>query len=83
MPLEALPPEAEAAAAVGGEHEEQGAVRAAFPLALAPAVCLERGLCAADRALALLYAPWVDGAESSRWPHRVEYAPYLPRPNPR
>jgi len=53
-------------------------LRITFPLKLNPADVDSVALAVPENLQVLLFAPWKVAAEASRWPHRVEYSPYLP-----
>eukprot|EP00928_Gymnodinium_smaydae_P060456 TRINITY_DN4412_c0_g1_i1.p1 TRINITY_DN4412_c0_g1~~TRINITY_DN4412_c0_g1_i1.p1 ORF type:complete len:2808 (+),score=473.56 TRINITY_DN4412_c0_g1_i1:1015-8424(+) len=60
---------------------QKDGIRAAFPLRVSEHACSRWGLGDPREASLLLFAPWRTSAEASYWPHRVEYAPYIPRAN--
>lgn len=60
---------------------EEARLRAPFPLDVSEFACERWGLSNTSLLVVGLFAPWKRG-EAAKWPHRIEYAPYIPRSNP-
>ncbi|CAE8587374.1 unnamed protein product, partial [Polarella glacialis] len=73
VPLEVVP-------AVTGQ--ERLRLRAPFPMSLGESSIDSLKISDPTNHVVLVFAPWNTAAEASRWPHRLEYSPYLPSANP-
>eukprot|EP00929_Paragymnodinium_shiwhaense_P035095 TRINITY_DN19004_c0_g1_i1.p1 TRINITY_DN19004_c0_g1~~TRINITY_DN19004_c0_g1_i1.p1 ORF type:complete len:5161 (+),score=1174.84 TRINITY_DN19004_c0_g1_i1:79-15483(+) len=56
-------------------------VRAPYPLSISELTCDKWGLSDPRNDVLLMFAPWITSKESSKWPHRIEYSPYVPLAN--